>query len=162
MIIQVDQELCNGCGVCIDACATGAIRLVGQHAVIDDILCTHCQACSDACPNEAITAILIPAQSISMVAMPETYSRAVPVQQSKTLPTTTLAPRLVPLAGTALAFLGHEAVPRLVDIFFTTLERRFTRPATTSTPQLSKFSTRHTAQRRCVRRQTRYRRGCIA
>ena len=162
MIIQVDQELCNGCGVCIDACATGAIQLVTQRAVIDDILCTHCQACADACPNEAITAILIPAQSISIVTLPETDSRAVPVQQSETLPATVIpAPRLAPLADTALAFLGHEVAPRLVDIFFTTLERRLARPATTSTPQPSKFSARHTAQPRGERRQTRYRRGRI-
>jgi Fe-S-cluster-containing hydrogenase component 2 len=162
MIIQVDQELCTGCGVCIDACPTGAIQLVHQLAVIDDILCTHCQACADACPSEAITAILIPAQPISIVTLPETDSRAVSVQQSETLPATvTPAPRLAPLADTALAFLGQEVAPRLADIFITALERRLARPATTSTTPLPKFSSRSTAQSRGERRQTRYRRGRI-
>ncbi len=160
MIIQVDQELCTGCGMCIDACATGAIQLMDQRAVINDVLCTHCQDCADACPNEAITAILMPAQSTTMVSPAETDSPAVPVQQSETLSAmATPAHRLAPLAGAALAFLGHEVAPRLADIFITALERRLAPQATTSTTPLSKFSSRPTAQRRGERRQTRYRRG---
>jgi NAD-dependent dihydropyrimidine dehydrogenase PreA subunit len=163
MIIQVDRELCTGCGVCMDACTTGAIQLVDQRAVIDDVLCTHCQACAETCPNEAITAILTPAQSIIMAALPETDSRAVPGQQSETPSVTeTPAPRLATLTSTTLAFLGHEVAPRLADIFFTALERRLARPATTSTTLPSTSSSRHTSQCGGERRRTRYRRGHVA
>lgn len=98
MIIHVDQELCSGCGTCIDACSPGAIQLVDQRAVIDDVLCTHCQVCVDACLNEAIMAILIPAQSITMTTLPENDPREVPLQQLETppltaTPTSRLAPR---------------------------------------------------------------------
>lgn len=160
MIIHVDQELCSGCGTCIDACSPGAIQLVDQRAVIDDVLCTHCQVCVDACPNEAIMAILIPAQSITMTALPENDPREVPLQQLETPPlTATPTPRLAPLAGTALAFLGHEVAPRLADIFFTALERKLARPATNSTTPLPKSSSRHIAQHTGERRQTRNRHG---
>jgi ferredoxin len=38
MVMQVDQELCAGCGVCVDACSTGAIHLVEQRAEIDNVM----------------------------------------------------------------------------------------------------------------------------
>jgi ferredoxin len=58
MIIHVDQELCTGCGTCLDVCSTGAIQLVDQRAAINDIQCSQYQACANACPNQANTAIL--------------------------------------------------------------------------------------------------------
>jgi len=162
LIIHVDQELCSGCGTCLDACSTGAIQLVDQRAVIDDVLCKHCQACADACPNEAITAILIPAQSSLLVMLPDAEPHLLPIQQSeKQSVLAAPARRLTPLAGTALAFLGHEIAPRLADIFIGSLERRLTRPATTATNSPAKCSRKGTLQRQGVQRQTRYRRGRI-
>jgi ferredoxin len=35
MKMQVNQELCAGCGTCMDECPEGAIQLVDQKAVID-------------------------------------------------------------------------------------------------------------------------------
>ena len=31
-IIKIDEEKCNGCGPCVDACQEGAIVLVGDKA----------------------------------------------------------------------------------------------------------------------------------
>ena len=163
MIIHVSLELCAGCGVCLDACSTGAIQLVDQRAVIDNLLCTQCQACADACPNGAITAILIPAQGAILEALPEAESRLIPVQLSEKQPALAASVRrLAPLAGTALAYLGQEVAPRLADVLINSLEHWLAQPAAVPTTPLPKLSRRYAAQGRGVRRQTRYRRGPAA
>jgi NAD-dependent dihydropyrimidine dehydrogenase PreA subunit len=160
MIIHVSRELCTGCGACIAACTAGAIQWLDQQPVIDDTLCTRCQSCAEACPNQAITAILIPAQSTAMIALPESDFHAVPAQQSETRPSVAApAHHLAPLAGTALAFLSHEVAPRLADLFIMVLEHRMAQPAASPTAPPSKGSQRHAAQGRGERRQTRYRGG---
>ncbi len=54
MYIEIDQETCIGCGVCIDACPPQVISLVDNKAVIDQNLCRKCGRCIDACPAGAI------------------------------------------------------------------------------------------------------------
>jgi Pyruvate/2-oxoacid:ferredoxin oxidoreductase delta subunit len=158
MVIQINQELCAGCGVCVDECLVGAIHLVDQRAVIDDALCTHCEACADVCPNEAITALSIPAYSMPIAALPAAESRIVPGQSQVALQETTSSDRgIVPLVGAALAFLGREAAPRLVDVLVTVLERRLARLTTTTVDPVSTFSQIHIARDRGERRQACYR-----
>ncbi len=46
---------CTGCGLCVRACPTDAIRGTrGQTHVIDQRACIHCGACVEACPSECI------------------------------------------------------------------------------------------------------------
>ena len=161
MVIQVNQELCAGCGVCVDACSVGAIHLVDQRAVIDDALCTQCEACADACPNEAITALSIPARSVSIVALPAAGSHLVPGRDQAALPEMAAPARgLATLAGAALAFLGRKVAPRLADVLIDALERRLLRPTTTAIAPTSSSSLTPAAKTRGERRQARYRGGC--
>lgn len=51
----VDAELCTACGVCRNACAYGAIRILGDTAVVFDELCHGCGVCRLVCPSKAIT-----------------------------------------------------------------------------------------------------------
>jgi electron transfer flavoprotein alpha subunit len=53
MGIKVDIELCTGCGICIDSCPFGAIKVEDDLASIDE-RCNLCGACVDACDFEAI------------------------------------------------------------------------------------------------------------
>jgi len=160
MVIQVNQELCTGCGVCIDACSVGAIQLVDQRAVIDDALCTACEACIEACSNEAISMRSIPEPSVSIVTLPAAEAHSVPVWEEVAQPEKAASARgLVPLAGAALAFLGREVAPRLVDVVVDTLEHRLARPTTTTVSPVSTSTQVRTSGGRCERKQVRYRRG---
>ena len=57
--IEVNQDMCSGCGICVAVCSYGATELVksnkGLVAVIDDLKCKRCGVCSAACPTEAIS-----------------------------------------------------------------------------------------------------------
>jgi len=53
MGIQVIEEKCKGCKLCLKACPFEAIEMVGKLAVINE-KCTACNQCIPACPFEAI------------------------------------------------------------------------------------------------------------
>ena len=55
MAVQIDQEKCNGCGLCVDVCPLQAISLENDKAKVDDDSCTECGQCIDECPNKAIS-----------------------------------------------------------------------------------------------------------
>ena len=50
----IDQELCIGCGNCIDRCPVNAIALE-DFAIVNRDLCLGCGLCASVCPEEAIT-----------------------------------------------------------------------------------------------------------
>ena len=50
----VIQELCDGCGVCIQTCSVNAITMQEGKAKINPFMCTGCGACIPVCPREAI------------------------------------------------------------------------------------------------------------
>ncbi len=57
-IISIDPEKCDGCGLCVDACAESAIQLVnGKARLIRDDYCDGLGACLGDCPQSAITLI---------------------------------------------------------------------------------------------------------
>lgn len=55
-IVHIDEELCNGCGLCVTPCAEGAIQLVGNKArVVNEALCDGAGFCLAVCPTGALT-----------------------------------------------------------------------------------------------------------
>jgi NAD-dependent dihydropyrimidine dehydrogenase PreA subunit len=55
-IVRIDEEKCDGCGVCIDSCAEGAIQLIdGKARLISESYCDGLGACLGECPQDAIT-----------------------------------------------------------------------------------------------------------
>jgi NAD-dependent dihydropyrimidine dehydrogenase PreA subunit len=57
-IIQIDEEKCNGCGICIPNCHEGAMQLIdGKARLISDLFCDGLGACIGHCPEGAIEII---------------------------------------------------------------------------------------------------------
>lgn len=57
-IIEIDEELCNGCGQCVPACAEGAIQVIdGKARLIKDQYCDGLGACLGECPTGALRVI---------------------------------------------------------------------------------------------------------
>jgi ferredoxin len=57
-IIEIDEELCDGCGNCVLACAEGAIQIIdGKAKVIADKYCDGLGACIGDCPQDALKII---------------------------------------------------------------------------------------------------------
>ena len=58
-VIEIDQERCNGCGLCVSACAEGAIGLInGKARLLRDDYCDGLGNCLPACPQDAIHFII--------------------------------------------------------------------------------------------------------
>ncbi len=57
-IIEIDEELCDGCGNCVLSCAEGAIQIIdGKAKVIADKYCDGLGACIGDCPQDALKII---------------------------------------------------------------------------------------------------------
>lgn len=55
-IIKINEEKCNGCGLCAEACHEGAIGMVdGKAKLLRDDYCDGLGDCLPACPTGAIT-----------------------------------------------------------------------------------------------------------
>lgn len=55
-IIRIDEELCNGCGICVTPCAEGAIEIInGKAKVVREELCDGAGFCLAVCPVGALS-----------------------------------------------------------------------------------------------------------
>mgnify|MGYP000982273753 CR=1 FL=1 len=55
-IIKIDEDKCNGCGICVTACHEGALRMInGKARLISEAYCDGLGACLPECPTGAIT-----------------------------------------------------------------------------------------------------------
>lgn len=57
-IIEIDEELCDGCGQCVPDCAEGSLKIVdGKAKLVAENLCDGLGACLGACPTGALKII---------------------------------------------------------------------------------------------------------
>ncbi len=54
-IIEIDEEKCTGCGLCVPSCAEGALQIInGKAKLVKDIYCDGLGACLGECPEGAL------------------------------------------------------------------------------------------------------------
>ena len=57
-IIRIDEDKCDGCGICADACHEGAIQIIGGKAkLVKESYCDGLGDCIGPCPQDAITIV---------------------------------------------------------------------------------------------------------
>lgn len=55
-IIKINEELCNGCGLCANGCHEGALQIIdGKAHLISELYCDGLGACIGDCPMNAIS-----------------------------------------------------------------------------------------------------------
>jgi ferredoxin len=54
-IIEIDENLCDGCGQCVTGCQEGALQIIdGKAKVVSEIFCDGLGACIGECPTGAL------------------------------------------------------------------------------------------------------------
>lgn len=54
-IIKINEDICNGCAICVDGCHEGALQMIdGKAVLISDLYCDGLGACIGECPVGAI------------------------------------------------------------------------------------------------------------
>ena len=99
-IIKINEELCNGCGLCASACHEGAIRMVdGKAKLWREDYCDGLGDCLPACPTGAI--------SFETKEAPE-YNRSGGHGEQGRAEEDTLIPRLSRRRGETISHAVHE------------------------------------------------------
>ena len=114
-MVYVNETVCTGCGLCLDACPQNAIDLIKEIATIDVSRCSECLACVEICPNGAILSVEEPTKLVRQ-------EKVAPVARTRS--SILLRERVLPIAAAALTFVGRKVGPYVADVVMGALERR--------------------------------------
>lgn len=121
-MISIDRQKCDGCGICVDICPTGAITVQDNIAAIEYDLCEDCQVCVDECPQGAILLqeqiSLTKEQPITRI--PASKVEVIPPESENGRKAASMNKSLIAAFGSAIV----EVLPRLASLGVDWLERR--------------------------------------
>ena len=108
-IIEIDEDLCDGCGECIPNCEEGALKIVdGKVKLVADARCDGAGACLGTCPQGALRIIQRAAEEFDETYLPGAHAAAPkpapapkPVVPSPRVPSFPHMPGVVPFGARA-------------------------------------------------------------
>jgi len=83
-IVHIDEDLCDGCGLCVPGCAEGAIEIRdGKARLVAEKYCDGLGACLGECPKGAITMVQSEAEAFDAAAVAERMNRIIAAEQAR-------------------------------------------------------------------------------